>query len=149
MATKMTKKVTTKAKTGNIADIKETKETVKAAVKEVAAETKKVAEKAASETKKAAEKAASETKKAAEKATSETKKAVKKAATKKEVKTSVTVQCFGKEMDDKAMIAAVKKAWTKAGHKVGDIRTIDLYVKPEEASVYYVINGSEAERIDF
>ena len=127
MATKMTKKVTTKAKTGNIADIKETKETVKAAVKEVA----------------------SETKKAAEKATSETKKAVKKAAAKKEVKTSVTVQCFGKEMDDKAMIAAVKKAWTKAGHKVGDIRTIDLYVKPEEASVYYVINGSEAERIDF
>ena len=116
MPTKKTKKATTKAKTGNIADIKETKETVKAAVKEVA---------------------------------SETKKAVKKTAAKKEVKTSVTVQCFGKEMDDKAMIAAVKKAWTKAGHKVGDIRTIDLYVKPEEASVYYVINGSEAERIDF
>ena len=70
-------------------------------------------------------------------------------ATKKEMKTSLTVQYMGKEADEKAMIAAVKKAWRKDGHKVGDISTMELYVKPEENSVYYVINGSETGRIDF
>lgn len=80
--------------------------------------------------------------------TTEVKKVAAKAP-KKEMKTTLTVQFMGKEMDEKSMVATVKKAWTKAGNKVGDIRTMELYVKPEEASVYYVINGSETGRIDF
>ena len=47
------------------------------------------------------------------------------------------------------MIASVKKAWTKAGNKVGDIKTITLYVKPEESAVYYVINGTETGKVEF
>lgn len=47
------------------------------------------------------------------------------------------------------MIASVKKAWTKSGKKVADIKTMALYVKPEENSVYYVINGDSAGRVEF
>lgn len=102
---------------------------VKAA--EVKAETK-------TETPKAEEKKAEEPKK-------ETKKAPAKRAAAKDIKTSVVVQFAGKEVTEKELIAAVKKAYTKKGNKVGDIKTIEIYVKPEENAAYYVVNGVGAD----
>ena len=64
-------------------------------------------------------------------------------------KTSMFVEYPGKQVEDKAIIAAVKKAWTDAGNKVGDIKTMEFYIKPEEDSVYYVINGTERGNIGF
>ena len=64
-------------------------------------------------------------------------------------KTSFFVEYGEKQVEDKTMIAAVKKAWTNAGHKIADIKTIELYVKPEESSVYYVINKDESGKIEF
>ena len=64
-------------------------------------------------------------------------------------KTSMFVEYQGKQVEDKAMMAAVKKAWTEAGNKVGDIKTVELYIKPEEDSVYYVINGTENGKVEF
>ena len=102
---------------------------VKAA--EVKAETK-------TEAPKAEEKKAEEPKK-------ETKKAPAKRAAAKDIKTSVVVQFAGKEVTEKELIAAVKKAYTKQGNKVGDIKTIEIYVKPEENAAYYVVNGVGAD----
>ena len=51
-------------------------------------------------------------------------------------------------MEDKAILAAVKKAWTESGNKVGDMKTVELYIKPEEAAVYYVINGTETGKVE-
>ena len=51
----------------------------------------------------------------------------------------------GKEVAEKDLIAAVKKAYTKKGNKVGDIKTIEIYVKPEESAAYYVVNGVGAD----
>ena len=102
---------------------------VKAA--EVKAETK-------TEAPKAEEKKAEEPKK-------ETKKAPAKRTTAKDIKTSVVVQFAGKEVTEKDLIAAVKKAYTKKGNKVGDIKTIEIYVKPEENAAYYVVNGVGAD----
>lgn len=102
---------------------------VKAA--EVKAETK-------TEAPKAEEKKAEELKK-------ETKKAPAKRAAAKDIKTSVVVQFAGKEVTEKELIAAVKKAYTKKGNKVGDIKTIEIYVKPEENAAYYVVNGVGAD----
>lgn len=76
------------------------------------------------------------------------KKVVKK-ATKKEVKTTLIVEHQGKQVAEKDMVAAVKKAWTKTGNKVGDIKSLTLYVKPEENAVYYVINDTETGSIAF
>ena len=65
----------------------------------------------------------------------------KKSASKKEIKLNAVVEYYGQQMDEKTIIANVKKAWTKSGRKVGEIKTMDLYIKPEESAVYYVING--------
>ena len=64
-------------------------------------------------------------------------------------KTSMFVEYQGKQVEDKAIIAAVKNAWTEAGNKVGDMKTVELYIKPEEASVYYVINETETGNVEF
>ena len=64
-------------------------------------------------------------------------------------KTSMFVEYQGKQVEDKAIIAAVKKAWTEAGNKVGDMKTVELYIKPEEASVYYVINETVTGNVEF
>lgn len=79
-----------------------------------------------------------------------TKSAVaKKPAAKKEIKIKTVVEYYGKQVDEKDIIANVKKAWTKSGKKVGDIKDIELYIKPEEAAVYYVINKTETGAVAF
>ena len=65
------------------------------------------------------------------------------------MKTNIFVEYCGKQTEDKAMIAAVKKAWTDAGNKVGDMKTLQLYIKPEENAVYYVINETETGSVEF
>lgn len=90
-----------------------------------------------------------EEKDAVEEKKTEEKKAVKKAAPKKEMKISVVVEYKGKQVEEKEMIAAVKKAWTKSGRRIGEIKTMTLYVKPEENAVYYVINGIDTGAVPF
>ena len=86
-----------------------------------------------------------EAKKAEEPKKETAKKAPAKRTTAKDIKTSVVVQFAGKEVTEKDLIAAVKKAYTKKGNKVGDIKTIEIYVKPEESAAYYVVNGVGAD----
>ena len=76
-------------------------------------------------------------------------KAAKKPAAKKEIKVNAYVEYQGRKAEEKTIIADVKKAWTKSGGKVGDIKTMDLYIKPEENAVYYVINGTETGAVAF
>ena len=86
-----------------------------------------------------------EAKKAEEPKKETAKKTPAKRTTAKDIKTSVVVQFAGKEVAEKDLIAAVKKAYTKTGNKVGDIKTIEIYVKPEESAAYYVVNGVGAD----
>lgn len=104
-----------------------------------AAETKTVKAEVKAEAPKA------EVKKAEEPKKETAKKAPAKRAAAKDIKTSVVVQFAGKEVTEKDLIAAVKKAYTKKGNKVGDIKTIEIYVKPEESAAYYVVNGVGAD----
>lgn len=112
---------------------------VKAAEAVEAVETKTVKAEAKAEAPKAEAKKAEEPKKET------AKKAPAKRTTAKDIKTSVVVQFAGKEVTEKDLIAAVKKAYTKKGNKVGDIKTIEIYVKPEESAAYYVVNGVGAD----
>lgn len=138
--------------------VEEVKETAKkeAQPKEVKATVEKKAQevkKAAGEVKKTVEEtAAKEVKKTAEKVTKEVKKAApkttaKKSAAKKEIKTEVVLQYGEKEVNTKDMIASVKKDWTKQKHKISEIKSIELYVKPEDYAVYYVINGEHTGKV--
>ena len=99
----------------------------------------------AAETKAVKAEAKAEAKKAEEPKKETAKKAPAKRTAAKDIKTSVVVQFAGKEVAEKDLIAAVKKAYTKKGNKVGDIKTIEIYVKPEESAAYYVVNGVGAD----
>ena len=84
-----------------------------------------------------------------------TKKApVKRAAAKKaaatvkkaEVKEAVYIQFAGSEYNLDEIRANVKKAWTEeTGNKEGDIKEVQIYVKPEEHAAYYVVNQEVVE----
>ena len=136
------------------ADTKEAakKEAVKTeAAKETTAK-EETAKKAAAQAKTtaAAAKKADEAKTAEKKTAQKKAPAAKKPAAKKEIKVKTYVQYMGREVEEKDMIAAVKKSWTKAsGKKVGDIKSIDLYVKPEEGAVYYVVNGTDTGSVAY
>ena len=77
------------------------------------------------------------TKKAVEK-TAEV--AEKKTATKK-VKCEMQLQFAGKSYTQDELMKIAKDVWKyDLKQKVGDLKTVELYVKPEESAVYYVMN---------
>ena len=154
-----TKKVPEVQKEAGAAEVKTETEEVKAEAAEPKAEevkaeelVSKTAEKAAEAVAIAAEaagKAAEAAEKTGKKIAAAAKKAVKKTAAKRtEVKTGISVQYMGKDVSDKEMIALVKKDWTAKKNKIGDIKSMQLYVKVEENKVYYVINETETGSVD-
>lgn len=113
-----------------------------AATKPVAAkvEEKKVEAKKVVEEKKVApaKKAAVPKKETAKKAAPVKKETTVKAAT----KVSVNLQFAGKEYKAEDFEKMAKDVWQyDLGKKVADLKSVDLYVKPEENKVYYVMNG--------
>lgn len=123
-----------------------TRKTTKTADTEKTAETKAAGTKTKATAAKRAEKKTAEAKKAEKKSAAKT---TSRAAKKKEMKVTAYVEYHGKKVEEKTMIANVKKAWTKSGGKVGEIKSMDLYIKPEEDAVYYVINGTETGSVAF
>lgn len=143
---------------------------VKSVVKEAAEETKK----AVTETKKAVETKAAEVTKAVEtKAAAEVTKAVQetKAATEKakeavkekkvakvgrkpvrkektELKPEVFIQFQGQEAIVEEAIEKAKNQFVAEGHRLSSIKTLQMYLKPEESAAYYVINEKFAGRVD-
>ena len=106
----------------------EVKETVKKAAKKVAAK---------------AEKAVKTVKKAA------AKKTAAKTTKKADLKTEFFLQFSGKEYTEKEILKKVKDVWTKdLKNKVGDMKDVKIYLKPEESAAYYVVNGDTTGKID-
>lgn len=124
-----------------VAEVKEVKPAeVKAAAK---AEEEKVVEKAAEvkETVKATVKTAA--KKTAQK------KTTRKTTTKKEASsTEVFVEFYGQQSSVESVEERVKAAFVAEGHKAGTIKSLKIYLKPEEQAAYYVINDKFAGRVD-
>lgn len=126
----------------------EKKPEVKAAapVKEVEAkkaEVKKAAPAAKAEKKAPAKKAPAkkaEVKKAAPAAKAEKKAPVKKAA---EVEETVNFQFSGKSYTPDDLMKIFRDVWKyDMNGREEDIRNVELYVKPEENTTYFVVNGS-------
>ena len=134
-----TKKATAKviAKAAPAKTVEVEKEEVKEAVKAAApAAEVKAPEKAAP-----AKKAAAEKKAPAKKAAAEKKAPAKKAAVK--VQESVNFQFSGKSYTDADLLKICRDVWKyDLNGKEEDLKTVELYVKPEENTTYYVINGS-------
>lgn len=121
------------------------KATTKAAetkVKEAAKDTAKAAETKVKEAAKTTVKKAAAAKTAA-KATA--KKTVAKAAA---VEPQVIIQYQNNESDLAKVTERVKTQFVSEGHKAGTIKKINVYLKPEEYSAYYVINDKFSGRVD-
>ncbi len=86
---------------------------------------------------------------AAKKETTAKKEAAKKAAD--ELKASVYIQFDGGEASVETLVSAAKQAYVALGHKEEEIKTLDVYVKPQEHAAYYAVNGegSEEFRIEY
>lgn len=83
--------------------------------------------------------------------TEETKKAVKNPAAKKkaEVKTELFLQFAGKEFSEKDIFTKVKEIWSKElKNKVGDMKEVKVYLKPEESAAYFVVNGEVSGKVE-
>lgn len=132
-----------KTETAPVAEVKA--EVVTEAVKETVAEAPVPAEKPAK--KPSAKKAPA--KKTATKTTAATKTAAKATKTTKNAtapKETVKVQFGGDEYD----FAEIKKA-VEADYKgkvKGKIKTVEIYIKPEDKAVYYVINSDFSDKIE-
>ena len=138
-----------------MADIKKAAAAAKPVAKAAAAtkpaeakvEEKKVEAKKAVEEKKAApaKKAAAPKKETAKNATPAKKETAVKAAT----KVSVNLQFAGKEYKAEDFEKMAKDVWQyDLGKKAAELKSVDLYVKPEENKVYYVMNGDVAGDFD-
>ncbi len=138
-----TKKTTAKTET----KATEVKETAKATTKTAAAKTTTAAKAEAKPATKAAAK--TEEKAAPEQATAAAKKpAAKKTTTAKEAKTSVYIEFNGAKVAVDEVVENVKATYKANGGKAA-IKTLEVYVKPEEQAAYFVVNGElEGNRMD-
>lgn len=96
---------------------------------------------------KPAEKKAAPVKEAEKKEETVVKKAAapkKEAAKKAEPQASVVIQYAGKEIVAKDVLAATTGSF-QAANKGVEIKTIEIYVKPEENVAYYVVNGKGSD----
>lgn len=59
------------------------------------------------------------------------------------MKASVYVEFYGEQVSQDELMKEAKKIWADSGRKAADLKSIALYLKPEEDMVYYVFNGDE------
>lgn len=138
------------------AKAKETAEAAKKTAEKTAEAAKKTAEttkETAEAAKKNAEKTAEAAKKTAEKTAEAAKKTAKKTVAKVAAKTAIVkaatiVQYQNNEVDTTKVEEKVKAQFVSEGHKAASIKKLNIYIKPEEYSAYYVINDKFSGRVD-
>ncbi|MBO5068980.1 MAG: hypothetical protein J6C37_01250 [Roseburia sp.] len=152
----MARKVT--AKNGGVKAAAKTTEAkvngVKAA--EEAVEVKATEEKATEVKAAGTEEVAAEKEEAAAKKTTTAKKTVQKEtkavtakkAEKEELKPEVYLQFQGNEAVVEGLIEKAKELYVAEGHRISSIKSLQMYLKPEEYAAYYVINGKFSGRLD-
>ena len=116
----------------------------------VAAKEEKAAKTAKETTKAKAEKTVK-----AEPAKAEKKAPAKKAPAKKAAKPVETVQevyfeYSGGQVLAEDIVGRIKEAYKSEGHRISSIKTLQVYIKPDERKAYYVINDkAEGKFVQF
>ena len=77
------------------------------------------------------------------------KKATRKTAAKKESESEseVFVEYYGQQSSVEEIINKVKEVFVSEGHRASTIKSLKLYLKPEDGFAYYVINEKFAGRV--
>jgi len=60
----------------------------------------------------------------------------------------VYFQYAGNELSSQAILEQVKQLWEASGNKISAIKTLNLYIKPEDNAAYYVINDTETGKVE-
>lgn len=126
------------------------KRTAAAAAQTGAAQNRTAEVKKAAEVKSTAEvKTAEDVKKADEPAVKEAVKETVKETVKPEIEKSVVVEFGGRQVAAKDVLAQAEKAYAKS-HPGTVIKSMELYISPEQNAAYYVVNGEGSDdfRID-
>ena len=76
------------------------------------------------------------------------KKAVKVAAPAEEKMEEIVIQYGAMEWKGAELLEKAKAAYAAEGHRASSIKSLNLYVKPEEMKAYYVINEKTTGSID-
>ena len=132
---------------------KEVKTTVAEETAEKVTAVEKVAEKAAEVKEAVKEKVAEvkETTKAAKAETAEKAEPKKTPGRKAEVKEEFVLEFAGKQITQEEIKKKVKENWTKVQkNKIKDIKTIKVFLQPENSCAYYTINdeGNDSYKIE-
>ncbi len=128
----------------------EQKEAMRQGAKEVLEDVKDVAKKAVRTAKPVTDKvkkAAVEAAETAKPVTDAAKKAAAEAAKKVPMKPEVYVQFGGRETLTSDLVKDARAAYKAAGNRAA-VRTLRIYVKPEEGAAYFVINDEFQGKIE-
>lgn len=129
------------AKTIAAKKVEETKTAVKTAAKAVEAKAEEV------KTEVKAEAAKVEKKKPGRKPGT-TKSKPAKAAKKEEAAVEIYVQYGPGESSVQAVVEKIKAEYVEQGHRASSIKSLKVYLKPEDSAAYYVINDKVAGRVN-
>lgn len=140
----MAKTTPKKADTVAAKEVKESKpvETKAVVAKAEKPAAKPVAAKVPKAEKKPAAKKAATPKKAAAKKSAAAKKPAAVKGPKAAAAVKVVLEYRGVQVAQDDIVAAVKADWKGAA-----IKTLEIYVKPEDAAAYYVVNGKEGGKV--
>lgn len=145
--TKAAEKTTAAEKEAEKEVVKETAAAVEAPAKAEEKPAAKAAKTTRTTAKKTTTKKAAAPKKPAAKKPAE-KKAPAKAA-KKEAEQEMILQFGGREIKEKDLYERIQQIWTEGyGKKAEELKSLKVYVKPEEFTAYYVINDDVTGSID-
>lgn len=73
------------------------------------------------------------------------KRAIKK---KEEMKPEVIVQHMGNDISVEKTVDKIVEMYIAEGHYKTSIKSLQVYIKPEENTAYYVINQKQSGKID-
>lgn len=72
----------------------------------------------------------------------------KRIAKKEELRPEVVIQYAGNAVLVEKIVEKVKKMYLDDGHYLASLKSLQVYVKPEENAAYYVINKKRNGKID-
>lgn len=56
------------------------------------------------------------------------------------MKTQIFIQHNGTQLGNKEICDQVKNLWVEAGNKIKEITSLNIFIKPEDNMIYYVVN---------
>lgn len=56
------------------------------------------------------------------------------------MKTQIFIEHNQSKLGNKEICDRVKNLWVEAGNKIKEITSLNIYIKPEDNMIYYVVN---------